>query len=184
MQKILMFAIIAVSFCVKAQSVTLTPANQQLEGKSQLSFKTNSSTRMTILDNGNVGIGTTTPDAKLDINGDIKLEKRDLSVSGGGTITYDALDRQNKSFVFLNMEVGTNATIKGISAPGTPTTGYGTILFLQFAGASSITLEHNTATISTNGIFTNTGSSITLTGSGGVVLVYNSSRWYVLSYAP
>jgi hypothetical protein len=174
----------AVGYCAKAQSVTLTPTNQQLDGKSQLNFKTNSSTRLTILDNGNVGIGTTTPDAKLDINGDIKLEQRYLLANGGGTITYDALDRQNKSLVYMPMQVGTNVVIKGISAPSTPASGYGTMLFLQFTGVSTITIEHNTATISTNSIFTNTGSSITITGSGGVVLVYTDGKWYVLSYAP
>jgi len=184
MQKILTLVLMAVGFCVSAQSVTLTPTNQQLEGKSQLNFKTNSSTRMTILDNGNVGIGTTTPDAKLDINGDIKLERRGLSANGGGTVTYDALDRQNKSFVYMPIQVGTNVVIKGISAPDTPASGYGTMLFLQFAGVSNVTIENNTASISANSIWTNTGSSITLTGKAGVVLVYNEGGWYIISYAP
>jgi len=41
--------------------------------QSNLSLKTNNNTRMTILkSNGKVGIGTTTPEAKLDVNGAIR----------------------------------------------------------------------------------------------------------------
>ncbi len=48
-----------------SQSVTLTPTNQQLEGKTELNLKTNGVTRMTILSTGRVGIGTPTPSSLL-----------------------------------------------------------------------------------------------------------------------
>jgi hypothetical protein len=41
-------------------------------GAYDLIFKINGSERLNILDNGNVGIGTTAPSEKLDVSGNIK----------------------------------------------------------------------------------------------------------------
>ena len=39
----------------------------------RITFYTNNTEKMTIKDNGNVGIGTTNPNAKLDVNGSVKI---------------------------------------------------------------------------------------------------------------
>ncbi|MGV2388047.1 MAG UNVERIFIED_CONTAM: hypothetical protein LVR29_06160 [Microcystis novacekii LVE1205-3] len=44
-----------------------------------LSFATKRATHMTILSNGNVGIGTTNPQAKLDVNGNLLVTSGSVS---------------------------------------------------------------------------------------------------------
>ena len=39
----------------------------------RITFYTNDTEKMTIKDNGNVGINTTNPQAKLDVNGSVKI---------------------------------------------------------------------------------------------------------------
>ena len=70
-----------------------------------LNFGTKGSTHMTILSSGNVGIGTTNPGAKLDVNGNLKVQgdvtvtgvmsgaangyqKAQFIMSGGGVVTW------------------------------------------------------------------------------------------------
>jgi hypothetical protein len=48
---------------------------------SSLTFKTNNASAMTILNSGNVGVGTTTPTEKLEVNGKLKI--KDAIVSDG-----------------------------------------------------------------------------------------------------
>jgi hypothetical protein len=56
-----------------------------LDGK-PLTFVTNNTARMIVGSNGNVGIGTTTPSAKLDVNGSVKFENL-----GAGSTELDVL---------------------------------------------------------------------------------------------
>ena len=63
-----------------------------------LAFKTNNVERMRVLTNGNVGIGTNTPSAKLDVDGDIVVRKTTISLTGA----IDALNRNGASSVYLN----------------------------------------------------------------------------------
>ncbi len=45
-------------------------------GVNDMRLRTNNTDRVNILTNGNVGIGTATPNAKLDLNGDLALTKK------------------------------------------------------------------------------------------------------------
>lgn len=56
-----------------------------------LSFSTNSSERIRITSAGDVGIGTTSPDAKLDVNGGVKVgADATCTVAKSGTIAYNS----------------------------------------------------------------------------------------------
>ena len=56
-------------------------------GTSNLFLKTHGTTRVTILgSNGNMGIGTRSPSAKLEVNGDVKI-KTDINVLGSASIS-------------------------------------------------------------------------------------------------
>ncbi|MCL1942162.1 MAG: hypothetical protein FWF54_01235 [Candidatus Azobacteroides sp.] len=70
-------------------SLIVTPAEVSLPGvtnsSSDLYFQTNGTSRMTILNsNGNVGIGTTTPASKLEVNGDVQVGSDKPEVEGYG----------------------------------------------------------------------------------------------------
>jgi hypothetical protein len=57
-------------------------------GENPIEFRHNNSTNMTILDNGNVGIGTTNPTHKLDISGTLRIGNEETSsdvLLGGDT---------------------------------------------------------------------------------------------------
>jgi hypothetical protein len=80
-------------------------------------FYTNASEKMTVLGNGNVGIGTSTPTEKLDVNG--KTKTTNLQVTSGATAGYvlTALDNSgNTQWVALgsnNNELDPVLTITG-----------------------------------------------------------------------
>lgn len=62
------------------QPIRLNTGIINTSSSSNLSLQTNGTTRMTILkSNGNIGIGTTNPTAKLDVNGTIKATSLNLS---------------------------------------------------------------------------------------------------------
>ena len=59
-----------------------------------LNFKTNGSTRMTVLANGDVGIGTTTPAAKLDVAGGVKIgSSTSCTATEEGTLRYNSTSK-------------------------------------------------------------------------------------------
>jgi ethanolamine utilization microcompartment shell protein EutS len=141
-----------------------------------LAFKTSNTERMRILSSGNVGIGTTTPDTKLDVNGDISLTKRILNLNVIGQI--DNLDLQGAAVHKYEGNVASNVTITGI-AGGTE----GKIVILYTASSSTITLKHlSSSSSSINQILTNTLADVSVT-NGAITLIYDadSARWRILS---
>ena len=94
-------------------------------GAVRLDFRHNSNIRMSILDNGNVGIGTTEPEALLDVAGDFKLQQgatiNEISAdstmadnSDGAVPTERAIkgyvDNQINAIVENDPQVGSNTT--------------------------------------------------------------------------
>jgi hypothetical protein len=150
--------------------------------KNEMNFGTNSASKMTITSTGNVGIGQTVPLAKLDVNGEIRLEEKTylLPLVAG---TYDPLLRNEKSYVSFN-HLGYNY-INSIEAPSAN----GVILYicnlsdLAIPGNSRLELVHNYPGSLGNKILTPNGANITITGYGGAVLVYDSNAWRVLSFS-
>lgn len=139
-------------------------------------FRSNSNnTRMTILANGNVGIGTATPTARLDIEGDIVVKKASTSTVG----TFNALDRVGSSHFKFN-GIGT-ITLNGIAGGQD-----GMILFLSTGGSATLNIQNlNGSATAANQIATNTGGTITISGRGGATLIYDSDGpfWRIVGLA-
>jgi len=74
-----------------------------------LSFRTNNQIRQTITNNGNVGIGTTTPTAKLDVFGNAVIGIQTLAADGGQSIGTN----------ILNVATPTKITTAVVTAPET-----------------------------------------------------------------
>ncbi len=132
-------------------------------------------TRVIIASNGNVGIGSTTPTAKLDVDGDIVVRKTTITTVG----TQNALNRGGGSSVYFNA-TGT-VTLNGIAG------GQDGMLLYLFTGLSTtlVVNNENTNAIAGNKIATNTGATITISGRGGATLIYDSftDLWRVIGVA-
>ncbi len=149
-------------------------------GTNDMRLRTSGFDRLTILPtsgNGNVGIGTITPDAKLDVNGDLILAPFRYTPISNFTGDFS---RASRSYMSLNPPTGVTITIKGIDG-GTVNT-IGLMLFISCGGAGNVILLNNASTIAANNINTNTGANITITGRGGATLVYDTDGWRVVSY--
>ncbi len=124
---------------------------------------------------GNVGIGTSSPTAKLDIEGDIVVKKSTITATG----TYNALNRSSGSSLYINAS-GT-VTVNGIDG-GVD----GMILYLICGSGTTLVLSNeNASASSTNRIATHTGANVTISGRGGATLIYEGSggRWRIVGVA-
>jgi hypothetical protein len=142
-----------------------------------LAFKTNGIETMRILSTGNVGIGTPTPDAKLDVNGDFSLSKRVFNTGIVGT--FHNLNTQNSSVI--KYFGSSNVTITGLVG-GTD----GKIIMLFASPTSTIILKHNnTGSLIGNRILTVNSGDLTIPGGGSVTLMYDvdGSYWRIVAVA-
>ena len=76
-------------------------------GGGNILFNTNGTTKMTLLNNGNLGLGTTSPSAKLDINGSLNVN---------GTISFGASTVSSSSSI--SRTGGMNGDIVNINVNG------------------------------------------------------------------
>lgn len=159
-----------------------------------LNFRTSTNdTRMTITEAGNVGIGTTTPTAKLDVVGDIAVSgvvtgnikaggeirlNRSTATTANTSIGYDPFDRNGNSFAVLNTGAGVTVFIRGFTAAAT-----GTMLHLVVAGSGTTIIQDDNAGIAANKILTNTSADITISGQGSAIFIYDSG-WRLISFLP
>jgi hypothetical protein len=152
----------------------------------KLTLNTKASTRMTIDSLGNMGIGDTSPEVRLDVNGAVHIQKdlllRERLLQPATSASYDPFDRQDKSFVTIEPSSNVTTTIQGFSAPTTAAT-FGTVLYVSNGSTGSIVLKHDDATVQNNRIITNTGSDVTITGRGGAILIFDFTGWRLIAYA-
>jgi hypothetical protein len=136
---------------------------------------TNNTERLTVLGNGNVGIGTVAPTAKLAIDGDIVIKKTTKTTAG----IENALNRGGGSSIYFN--VAGTATLNGIAG------GQDGMLLYLFTGAGSTLVinNENPNAIAANRIATNTGVAVTINGRGGATMIYDASTsfWRIIGIA-
>lgn len=131
--------------------------------------------RVTIASDGKVGIGTSAPTAKLDIEGDIVVKKSTVTVAG----TYNALNRSSASSIYFNTSGTIN--LNGIDA------GVDGLILYIFCGTSTTLVigNENASAAASDRIATHTGANVTISGRGGATLIYESTsaRWRVVGVA-
>jgi hypothetical protein len=138
-----------------------------------LAFKTNNTERIRILSGGNVGIGTSTPDAKLDVAGSFALSGKTLLTSSG---TVNNHNLNGKSII--QVSGGENITLTGI-AGGVE----GMIVHIIVANNSNLTLANSSSlSLIDNRISTGSQADITISQGGGATLIYDSVNldWIVI----
>lgn len=147
-----------------------------VSGNNQLYLNNNSSGNVSIgTGGGKVGIGTNSPTAKLDIEGDIVVKKTVNNAVG----TFNALNRSGGSSLFMN-GAGT-VTVNGI-AGGVD----GMILYLICGNSTTLILAHENASAAAGDrITTQTAANVTISLRGGAVLIYESStaKWRIVGFA-
>jgi hypothetical protein len=148
---------------------------------SNMSFFTTSNgtttpvSRVFIGPGGQVGIGTSNPNARLDIDGDIIIRKQTFSTTG----TFNALDRNNASSLYFNPAGA--ITLNGI-ADGKD----GMIVYIINGQLTTLTINNESGSASAaNRITTHTGAAVTITARGGATLIYEgaTSLWRIIGIA-
>jgi hypothetical protein len=152
----------------------------------KLTLNTKASTRVTIDSVGFVGIGDTSPEVTLDVNGAVHIQKdlllKERLLQPSSSAIYDPFDRQDRSFVTIEPASNVTTTINGFTAPTTNAT-FGTVLYVSNGSTGSIVLKNNVSTVQNNRIITNTGADVTITGRGGAILIYDFTGWRLIAYA-
>ncbi len=130
-------------------------------GAKSLFLQTNNANRITILSDGNVGIGTTTPSTALDVNGSINISGSGASLIFPDGTTLDS----NSSLGGGNADYQFGANEFNGSGKFT-TTGIGTFGTFNVTGISYL----DDVKISTNVVNTTSGN-VTITSIGGSVII-------------
>jgi hypothetical protein len=166
-------------------------------GQFGLDFYTGNQQRMTIANNGNVGIGTNNPTAKLDINGDVKIQNRILLNNVAGNAGQALVSNGNASSpTWQNIAYSNNDRFYYTVASGqtgTSNTYSGAILYnTVYANSSAISYNssNGTFTVNKSGLYSINADFIPYTGKtienpaiictllftfGGVTEIFNSS---------
>jgi hypothetical protein len=136
-------------------------------------FATNNLERLRISNAGNVGLGTLTPNAKLNINGSFALRRNNVTCVNGANNNLNV-----GTYSFIRITGPTAAfSITGITGGAN-----GDIVTIYNSTAQNMTISNNITSTAANQILTLTGANITTIGTGTVTMRYDSaaSRWVVI----
>lgn len=129
----------------------------------------NASASLVVLDNGNVGIGTTTPNAKLEVNGNTSISGS-LNVSGSVTIRNGFNLNLSSTGGYIN-GYGGLPLIWDIGNNNVTFNATGADLFLGYSNTTSVILSVPCLAQSTlNVVSSITGSAARISGSGTSIL--------------
>ena len=152
-----------------AANITSNNAIYMLAGSSQkLHFGANNTNSQMALDDGKLGIGTTSPTTTLDVEGTVSYKHISLTDSS------DDLDVSGCTVV--------ECTPSGTDTLGGLTGGVqGQILHILKvdSGLGRIIIEHNEGT-GNQDIFLSGGSDVMLSSRGGITLYCNGTSWFAL----
>jgi FG-GAP repeat len=132
-------------------------------------LRTSATDRLTILTNGNVGIGTATPATKLQVNGDVSFSAKSI-ISTTGTVNNYA--RGNSSVISIT---ATGVVLTGIANPFD-----GTVVYIYCS--NSFYLNHDDPNSTASNRIITSGKNTYVYAQTGVTLIYDGtiSRWRVL----
>jgi hypothetical protein len=140
-----------------------------------------------------VGIGTTTPDATLDINGDLKFERFNWAINYSG----NAFEPNYKSYVSLNQN--TDFPLEyGDLRFASQTLSAGNIVFASFGPLSNVNfIDYNDGlsflgriicprviASNTSDPQLSTANNVKITGRGGGIFMFDGVLWRLLCYKP
>lgn len=114
-----------------------------------LIFRTNSTERMRILANGNVGIGVTAPTHALDVNGNVTIINGTLSVTDGGDGNEKFGLNATTTSGFHSTAIGASAAANGVYSTavgwGSTTSAFGTAIGVNAtcSGTYSLAIGYN-----------------------------------------
>ena len=129
----------------------------------------------------NIGIGTLTPNARLDINGDIALRGTTLTITGVYNYALDVNTAKQSNYKLLQTgfpPVG-NFIIAGITASAD-----GRVITLTNRSGFSFEMYNDDAgALAANRVITGTGTTFAVYNGGAVTLKYDTAslRWEVIS---
>lgn len=133
---------------------------------------------------GNVGVGTSTPNTSLDIEGDIAYREYNFTGSFSGTKNDMNFDGQNNKHSFIRVGTATSADVILTGLAG----GYsGKIVVLYNATGHGIRLKHEgTSSVASNRINTAADADVLLLDGAAYQLMYSGvdQRWIVAFSGP
>jgi hypothetical protein len=133
-----------------------------------------SSERMVIENNGDVGIGTASPQAKLDVDGDIRIRIHTLTSAG----TYNSVNRNGASALYFS--VAGNATLNGIAGGKD-----GMIVYVMTATGTTLTINNESTSANAEDRIATHNGVFTIQGRGGAMLIYEggTNLWRLMAGA-
>ncbi|MFC1500989.1 hypothetical protein ACFL58_00875 [Elusimicrobiota bacterium] len=117
---------------------------------------------------GNVGIGTITPQKKLDVEGAI-VSKQNTATLNGTATTIDVADCNSVSLT-VNSSTNLNGFTNGVAGQ--------TVCIFNTSTTNNVVLVNQNAT--GTGITTGTGGNVTVTAEGGAVFTFDGTYWYMV----
>jgi hypothetical protein len=129
-----------------------------------LVIRTDNTERVRITATGDVGIGTSTPAATLDVNGTVAFSATATLTNTGSALTLP------NDVVVVEIVDGGGAGNINVNPPTTGTQGQ--VLFIRYSGSQSLTLA---------GVLPNGGNQ-TATAEFHAILMYIGSGWRLMSF--